>query len=354
MALINCSECGKLVSSKAISCPNCGNPISSETTSLSLETNSQQITTRDERNGTIIYLKDICCLETIINSLNSKIQELNNSINNICNNNYYKSYNHEGFYRPGKMFASPACLMFYYDGENYYFTEWRKKQQLSVFGPWDNVSKKNQLLTPELLEELEKPTTKGRGFFRSYDKTSWWGNFEVYIDPEKCRELFISDFSDFKSIAPTEYMQNLAKIKELSTEKQKLEEEYEVAVKLLEKEYNLNIIPTKFRSLEAVYYIYDYFVSSNEKLSNILLQLNLDEIKSKIDTIIQNQQTIILNQSIQIAQNEALLAQNQKTLKLLTSIATDSAETLKWTQIAANNAEVAAWIGAANYISNNL
>ena len=30
MALINCGECDKEVSDKAISCPNCGAPISSE------------------------------------------------------------------------------------------------------------------------------------------------------------------------------------------------------------------------------------------------------------------------------------------------------------------------------------
>ena len=28
MALIKCDECGKDVSSKAMSCPNCGNPVS--------------------------------------------------------------------------------------------------------------------------------------------------------------------------------------------------------------------------------------------------------------------------------------------------------------------------------------
>jgi len=27
MALINCTECGKEISSKALSCPNCGNPV---------------------------------------------------------------------------------------------------------------------------------------------------------------------------------------------------------------------------------------------------------------------------------------------------------------------------------------
>lgn len=30
MALINCSECGKQVSDKAVACPNCGAPISVE------------------------------------------------------------------------------------------------------------------------------------------------------------------------------------------------------------------------------------------------------------------------------------------------------------------------------------
>ena len=30
MALINCSECGKQISDKAVSCPNCGNPINQQ------------------------------------------------------------------------------------------------------------------------------------------------------------------------------------------------------------------------------------------------------------------------------------------------------------------------------------
>lgn len=39
MALINCSECGKEVSDKALSCPNCGNPITP--TDLSASTNQK-------------------------------------------------------------------------------------------------------------------------------------------------------------------------------------------------------------------------------------------------------------------------------------------------------------------------
>lgn len=350
MALIKCSECGKDVSSKAISCPNCGNPISQETNLFSSESNNQHIATDDERNGTIIYLRDICCLETIVNRLNSKVQELNTSINNIRNDNYCKYYYHDDLYFSNGLYASNACFGFFYDGENYYFTEWRQ-QRLGI-KCWDRWGyNKNTLLTDDALERLKKPTT--RGLFNLLDKTSWWTDKSIYQSPEKSRELFVSDFSDFKSIASVEYSSNVTKIEELLKTKQEVDVELNHAVELLEKEYDLNIIPTKFRSLEAAYYIYDYFASSNERLSDILLQLNLDEIKSKIDTIIQNQQTIILNQSIQIAQNEDLLAQNQKALKMLTSIANNSAQTLKWTQIAANNAEVCAWIGAANYISNN-
>lgn len=30
MALINCSECGKEISNKAVACPNCGNPMAAK------------------------------------------------------------------------------------------------------------------------------------------------------------------------------------------------------------------------------------------------------------------------------------------------------------------------------------
>ncbi|WP_166786302.1 zinc ribbon domain-containing protein [Dysgonomonas capnocytophagoides] len=40
MALINCSECGKQVSDKAVSCPSCGNPINQHTTTTSNGTSS--------------------------------------------------------------------------------------------------------------------------------------------------------------------------------------------------------------------------------------------------------------------------------------------------------------------------
>lgn len=41
MALINCSECGKEISDKAISCPNCGNPIN-QTTKI-IDTNEEKL-----------------------------------------------------------------------------------------------------------------------------------------------------------------------------------------------------------------------------------------------------------------------------------------------------------------------
>ncbi|MDR1165460.1 MAG: zinc-ribbon domain-containing protein [Deltaproteobacteria bacterium] len=45
MALIQCPECGKEISDKAVACPGCGNPIASETRSglLSDGENTQEI-----------------------------------------------------------------------------------------------------------------------------------------------------------------------------------------------------------------------------------------------------------------------------------------------------------------------
>ncbi|SHG31476.1 zinc ribbon domain-containing protein [Dysgonomonas macrotermitis] len=40
MALINCSECGKQVSDKAVSCPTCGNPINKHTTSNAISSSN--------------------------------------------------------------------------------------------------------------------------------------------------------------------------------------------------------------------------------------------------------------------------------------------------------------------------
>ena len=115
--------------------------------------------------------------------------------------------------------------------------------------------------------------------------------------------------------------------------------------------YSANIIPQQYRNIHAVWFIHDFITTSSETLSSALLHCDLDEIKQKLDTIIEQQKEIIINQSVMMAQNEELISQNQQTLNKLASIETNTAKAGQYAKIAANNAEACAWIGIAKYIS---
>lgn len=97
---------------------------------------------------------------------------------------------------------------------------------------------------------------------------------------------------------------------------------------------------------------YAYIATSNETLSAAFLHCDLDKIKQKLDTIIEQQREIIINQRILIAQNAQMIEQNQQTLNRLASIEQNTERAAQYAEIASNNAEACAWISAANYIKN--
>ena len=77
--------------------------------------------------------------------------------------------------------------------------------------------------------------------------------------------------------------------------------------------YGVNIIPNKYRSIYAAYYLYDYFSSSHETdLDKVLQTMLLDQIVNKLDRIIDQQEKIILNQRMAIAMQEKLAKQIQQ------------------------------------------
>ena len=73
-----------------------------------------------------------------------------------------------------------------------------------------------------------------------------------------------------------------------------------------------------------------------------MLHYNLEEIKSKLDTIIEQQKEIIVNQAIAIAQNKTICEQNQKQLEKSSNIETNSYCAAQYAEIGARNAEAAA------------
>lgn len=146
------------------------------------------------------------------------------------------------------------------------------------------------------------------------------------------------------------YADNLKKIQPKKDKRANINEEIEKAKKLLDEAYSVNLIPHQFRNIYAIWFIHDYVSTSNETLTSAFLHCDMDSIKNKLDTIINQQREIIMNQAILASQNREIMEQNQKALKHLADIEGNTAIAAQYSQIAANNAEACAWIGAANYL----
>lgn len=102
---------------------------------------------------------------------------------------------------------------------------------------------------------------------------------------------------------------------------------------LLKKAYSANIIPLQFRNIQGVYYLYDYLSTSNQTLSEALMQCNLEAIKQKLDKMIQLQSEQIVQQAIANAKLGQIYEVAEATMN-------NTAVAAKYAQIAATNSEI--------------
>lgn len=121
----------------------------------------------------------------------------------------------------------------------------------------------------------------------------------------------------------------------------------------LQNSYSLNIIPTQFRNIWAVYYLYDLLSSSNVSLRDALFHCDLGEIKVKMNVIIEQNRELLINQAIQMAQNDRIIEQNKKKLERLTEIEKNSALSAQYAKVAAANTEITAKIAGVSYLFPN-
>ena len=74
---------------------------------------------------------------------------------------------------------------------------------------------------------------------------------------------------------------------------------------LLNDAYAVNIIPSQFRNLYASVYLFDYFNTSQANdIEKAFTLFSLDEIKTRLDTIIENQSEMILSQRLMLAEQQ--------------------------------------------------
>lgn len=169
---------------------------------------------------------------------------------------------------------------------------------------------------------------------------------------EEVKKHNVKAVADYKKAAEEyrerekEYSRLLARNAEvMSREKAKEEElkklltdDYGKAQEQLDKAYSVNIIPSQFRNIQGIYYLYDYISTSSQGLSEALMQCNLEAIKQKLDNVIQLQGKAIIQQA---QADIAIMKQNQKILETAQATMQNTAVAAKYTQIAAVNSALA-------------
>lgn len=98
---------------------------------------------------------------------------------------------------------------------------------------------------------------------------------------------------------------------QISNEIRDVEQQISVIDGLLAKAYSANLIPSRYRDLYAAVYLYDWFSTGmSDDMDMALNTYVLEQIKSRLDTIIQNQAVQIINQ-------RAILANQARTMNMI-------------------------------------
>lgn len=349
-----CFKCGKQIRDDAVFCQYCGAQQNSANNSVSVkQTNAVRTSSNNgelDREALKIYLHNVLSLECIKANYERKISNLRYKIQQHSNNDYIKRY----VLRTQKSGYTKYCVHFLYNGR--LNLAWSASG--FSYGPYmqDGLYKGNYEWTyiekDSDIDFLKK--TSQWDHFDDYD----CGFFEKWAQREEARDAFFRAYNEFKTEAPAIYQRNVeTNRKNINNWQQQINgmtKELEAIKKLLSKAYAINIIPSQFRyKIYAIYYLHDFVTSSRESFTTALLHFDLDEIKAKLDKIIAQQESIIIQNAVMIAQNNKLAQQNQQQLEHLSRIESNTSQAAQYAQVAANNAEICAWISTANYIEKH-
>lgn len=126
--------------------------------------------------------------------------------------------------------------------------------------------------------------------------------------------------------------------------------------KLREGIYKANVIPIPYRNVYAVHFLYEYFRSSSADDVDMILQtFVLEEIKSKLDTVIQQQTEIILNQRMMIANqhkmNQTLARNHEQQMKQLANLNENAERQNQYLEMINTNIQITNFFAYHDYIT---
>ena len=89
---------------------------------------------------------------------------------------------------------------------------------------------------------------------------------------------------------------------------------------ILSQSYSINIVPSPFRNVDGMCYLYDYLSTSRESLESALLNFNMNRLNINMQQMIQTQCDMLLQQYITNARLGEVKSQNSALLDKLSAV----------------------------------
>lgn len=138
-----------------------------------------------------------------------------------------------------------------------------------------------------------------------------------------------------------------------------LKKERNDTLKLILECYDVNIIPSKYRNIYAINFIYEYMTTSKGTLRDALLACDLDKIQAQLEKIIQLQCSLISKLAKIEANSEKQIQQQKQMINHLENIEANTYNTAiaaelsaRYSRIITHNTDVMAYCSAMTYIDN--
>ena len=124
--------------------------------------------------------------------------------------------------------------------------------------------------------------------------------------------------------------------------------------KLRDEVYSVDIIPRQYRNIYAAYYLYDFMSTSRETdLEKVIQTFVLEEIKQRLDRIIQQNNQMLINQRVQLAmqekQNRMQADNHREEMRNIARLEANQERQLDYQKMITANQEVTNYILAEDY-----
>lgn len=299
-----------------------------------------------DRRFLVPYLQDLCSLELMCAKIQRNIMSTENKVNeltNICNKKVYDP-------------TTPRLEQFYDDNNS----------GKSLIGAGCIIE-----LVGNIIVSLLANTTLGMIFYPIIFILRWgviifgilsilFGLSYLHDDNSNAKYKYAKSVSEYEAVRKrnAEFRNSLpARRRELDKANEELgnlRTNYASAKKLRNQAYGINVVPRQYRNIYAVYYLYDFFSTSKEtNLENVIQTFVLEEIKQKLDKIIQQNEQIILNQRVQIAlqenQNRTIANNHRLEMQKLAKMECNQELQLDYQKMIETNQEVTNFILATDF-----